>query len=369
MSNLFDPIKVGNIDCPNRIVMAPLTRCRADEGRIPNDLMAEYYAQRADAGLILSEATSVSAQGVGYPDTPGIWTEQQIAGWRKVTGAVHAAGGRIFLQLWHVGRVSDPYYLDGDLPVAPSAIAPAGHVSLLRPRREFVTPRALTLEEIPAIVESYREGAENAKRAAFDGVEIHAANGYLLDQFLQDSSNRRTDAYGGSVENRARLLLEVTDAVIAVWGAGRVGVHLAPRGDMHGMGDSNPPVTFGYVAEQLGRRGIAFIFTREKPGEDSIGPELKKRFGGVLIANEGFDHDSAQRMLAAGDADAVAFGKDFIANPDLVRRLQLHAPLNAYDADTFYGYGLPDPKAGYTDYPALPLAECKTSKATYKRNG
>ncbi|NDU91462.1 MAG: alkene reductase [Ferrovum sp.] len=353
MNSLFEPIQVGELNLPNRIVMAPLTRCRADEGRIPNALMAQYYAQRASAGLILSEATSVSPQGVGYPDTPGIWSEVQVEGWRRVTQAVHGAGGRIFLQLWHVGRVSHPNYLNGALPVAPSAIAPQGHVSLLRPPQDYVTPRALDLAEIPGIVATYRKGAENAKRAGFDGVEIHGANGYLLDQFLQDSTNTRTDAYGGSVENRARLLLEVTDAAIAVWGAGRVGVHLAPRGDAHTMGDSDPLGTFGYVAEQLGQRRIAFIFTRESLGDNRIGPALKKRFGGVLIANEGFNLDTAQQVLAAGEADAVSFGKEFISNPDLPRRLSLNAPLNPFHPETFYGYGQPDRAVGYTDYPGL----------------
>lgn len=353
MSNLIEPLQVGELNLPNRIVMAPLTRCRASAGRIPNALMAEYYAQRASAGLILSEATSVSPQGVGYPDTPGIWSDAQVEGWRRVTKAVHAAGGRIFLQLWHVGRISHPDYLDGELPVAPSAITPQGHVSLLRPQQEYVTPRALETAEIPGIVEAYRKGAENAKRAGFDGVEIHGANGYLLDQFLQDSTNKRNDIYGGSIENRARLMLEVTDAVISVWGAGRVGMHLAPRGDAHTMGDSNPLGTFGYVAEQLGKRGIAFIFTRESLGENRISPELKKRFGGVLIANEGFNRETAQQVIAAGEADAVSFGKNFISNPDLPRRLQLNVPLNAYHPETFYGYGLQDPRVGYTDYPSL----------------
>ncbi|EQD76877.1 xenobiotic reductase B, partial [mine drainage metagenome] len=227
---------------------------RASTGRVPNALMAEYYVQRASAGLILSEATAISPQGVGYPDTPGIWSEEQIIGWRQITEAVHAAGGRILLQLWHVGRISDPYYLEGALPVAPSPVAPAGHVNLLRPQRPFVTPRALELSELPGVVETYRQGALNAQSAGFDGVEIHGANGYLLDQFLQDSTNLRTDDYGGPVENRARLLLEVTDAVVSVWGAGRVGVHLAPRGDANDMGDSDPLHTFGYVAEQLGKR-------------------------------------------------------------------------------------------------------------------
>lgn len=353
MSNLIEPIQVGELNLPNRVVMSPLTRCRASVGRVPNALMAEYYAQRASAGLILSEATSVSPQGVGYPDTPGIWSDEQVEGWQLVTKAVHAAGGRIFMQLWHVGRVSHPDYLNGELPVAPSAIAPQGHVSLLRPQQEYVIPRALEISEIPSVVEAYRKGAENAKRAGFDGVEIHGANGYLLDQFLQDSTNKRNDAYGGSIENRARLMLEVTDAAISVWSAGRVGMHLAPRGDAHSMGDSNPLGTFGYVAEQLGKRGIAFIFIRESLGANRIGPELKRRFGGILIANEGFNRETAQQVVASGEADVVSFGKDFISNPDLPRRLQLNVPLNPYHPETFYGYGLQNPKVGYTDYPSL----------------
>jgi len=353
MNNLLKSLQVGELNLPNRVVMSPLTRCRASAGRVPNALMAEYYAQRASAGLIISEATSVSPQGVGYPDTPGIWSDEQVQGWKLVTKAVHAAGGRIFLQLWHVGRISDPEFLNGELPVAPSAIAAQGHVSLLRPLRDYATPRALETSEIPAIVEAYRKGAANAKEACFDGVEIHGANGYLLDQFLQDSTNKRSDAYGGSLENRARLMLEVTDAIISVWGVGRVGMHLAPRGDAHTMGDSNPLQTFGYVAEQLGKRGIAFIFTRESLGEKRISPELKKRFGGVLIANEGFNRETAQQVIAAGEADAVSFGKDFIANPDLPQRLQMNAPLNPYHGETFYGYGLQDPRVGYTDYPSM----------------
>ncbi|WFP49427.1 alkene reductase [Methylomonas sp. EFPC3] len=351
MNPLFDPIRIGDLELPNRIVMAPLTRCRAGAGRVPNALMAQYYAQRASAGLILSEATCVSPQGVGYPDTPGIWSEAQIEGWRGVTEAVHAAGGRMFLQLWHVGRISDPFYLDGELPVAPSAIAAQGHVSLLRPMRDFVTPRALALDEMPAIVEAFRQGAANAKLAGFDGVEIHAANGYLLDQFLQDSTNRRDDAYGGPVANRARLLLEVTDAAISVWGAGRVGVHLAPRCDMHSMGDSDPLTTFGYVAEQLGKRRLAFIFTREAQGADAISPALKRRFGGELIANENFSAETAAQAIASGDADAVSFGKHFIANPDLPHRLKTGAALTPFDASTFYLYGEAGPSEGYTDYP------------------
>ena len=349
MPTLFDPIQVGDLHLPNRIIMAPLTRCRAEPGRVPGALMAEYYVQRASAGLIISEATSVTPMGVGYPNTPGIWSAEQVQGWKNVTSAVHAAGGRIVLQLWHVGRISDPSYLDGELPVAPSAIQPKGHVSLIRPLKDFVTPRALETAEIAGIVEAYRQGAANAKAAGFDGVEIHGANGYLLDQFLQDSTNQRSDQYGGSLENRARLMLEVTDAVISVWGPGRVGMHLAPRADTHDMGDSNRAETFGYVARELGKRGIAFICTREKAGEDSLGPQLKQLFGGVYIANERFTKEQANRWLAEGKADAVAFGIPFIANPDLPARLASDAPLNEADSSTFYGSG----PIGYLDYPTL----------------
>jgi 2,4-dienoyl-CoA reductase-like NADH-dependent reductase (Old Yellow Enzyme family) len=350
MANLFDPITIGDLVLPNRIIMAPLTRSRAVGGsRVPNALMTEYYVQRASAGLILTEATAVTPQGVGYADTPGIWSDEQVAGWKQVTDAVHAAGGRIFLQLWHVGRISDPIFLDGQLPVAPSAIAAQGYVSLVRPKREYVTPRALGIEEIPGIVAAYRKGAENAKLAGFDGVEVHGANGYLLDQFLQDSTNKRTDAYGGSIENRARLLLEVTDACISVWGASRVGMHLAPRGDSHSMADSNPAETFGYVARELGKRGIAFIFAREALGENRLGPQLKQAFGGVYIANERMTKESAAQVLAAGEADAVAFGQLFIANPDLPHRFQVDAPLTAPRPETYF-----HPTAdGYTDYPKL----------------
>lgn len=351
MTSLFDPAQMGDLQLRNRIIMAPLTRCRASAGRVPNALMAEYYQQRASAGLILTEATSVTPMGVGYPDTPGIWSDEQVEGWKLVTDAVHQAGGLIFLQLWHVGRISDSSYLDGELPVAPSAIAAEGHVSLVRPEKPYEVPRALETDELPGIVEAYRKGAENAKRAGFDGVEIHGANGYLLDQFLQDSTNQRTDAYGGSIENRARLMLEVADAVIGVWGAGRVGMHLAPRGDAHTMGDSDPLATFSYVASELGKRKIAFIFARESLGENRIGPQLKAAFDGFYIANEGFDGSNAQQVLDAGEADAVSFGKLIIANPDLPRRLQENLPMNPPDFNTFYGVGLADPVTGYTDYP------------------
>jgi 2,4-dienoyl-CoA reductase-like NADH-dependent reductase (Old Yellow Enzyme family) len=349
MPSLFDPLTMGELTLPNRIVMSPLTRCRASPGRVPNAMMAEYYAQRASAGIIFSEATSVTPMGVGYPDTPGIWSKEQVEGWKQVTRAVHDAGGRMLLQLWHVGRISHPFYLDGAHPVAPSAIAAEGPVRLLRPQEPFPVPRALALEEIPGIIESYRRGAENALEAGFDAVELHGANGYLLDQFLQDGSNKRTDAYGGSIENRARLMLEVADTVISVWGAGRVGMHLAPRGDTHAMGDSNRLATFGFVARELGKRKIAFLCVREHTGEGRIGPELKKAFGGVYIANEGFTRETAERALAAGEADAVAFGKLFLANPDLPERFRQHAPLNAPNPETFYA---PGPQ-GYTDYPFL----------------
>lgn len=350
MASLFDPLVAGDLHFPNRILMAPLTRNRSSgDGRVPNALMRQYYIQRASAGAILTEATSVSPAGVGYPHTPGIWSREQTEGWRSIVEGVHQAGGRILLQLWHVGRISDPIYHDGRLPVAPSALAPKGTVSLLRPSRPYVVPRALALEEIPGVVEAFRHGASNAKSAGFDGVEIHGANGYLLDQFLQDSTNRRTDRYGGSLENRARLMLEVADAVSSVWGAGRVGMHLAPRADAHDMGDSNLGETFGYVARELGKRKLAFICVRESDKAPRLGPQLKAAFGGAYIANEGFTQESAEQALAAGDADAVAFGKLFIANPDLPRRFSEKHEANAWNADTFYSQG----PEGYTDYPAL----------------
>ncbi len=349
VTTLFDAIKLGDIELPNRIIMAPLTRSRAGISRIANRLMAEYYSQRASAGLILTEATVVSPMGIGYADTPGIWSAEQVEGWKLTTRAVHEAGGRIFLQLWHVGRVSDPSFLNGALPVAPSAVAAKGNVSLLRPQTPFATPRALARDEIPGIVEAFRKGAQNAQRAGFDGVELHGANGYLLDQFLQDGSNLRSDEYGGSIENRARLMLEAADAVISVWGAGRVGVHLAPRGDAHSMGDSDLARTFDYVARRLGERKIAFICAREYVGPDSLGPKLKAAFGGAYIANEKFTFESAEQAVEAGAADAVAFGKLFLANPDLPQRFALGAALNEPRAAEFYAGGA----RGYTDYPSL----------------
>ena len=369
MPTLFDSLKLGALSLPNRIIMAPLTRSRATpDGRVPTDVQAEYYVQRASAGLIISEATSVSAMGVGYAATPGIWSDEQTEGWNKVVKAVHDAGGRMVLQLWHVGRISDPLFLNGAVPEAPSAVRPRGHVSLVRPEKDYVTPRALQLSEIPGIVHAYKQGAENAVKAGFDGVHIHGANGSLLDEFLQDSTNKRDDEYGGSIENRARLMLEVTDACIDVWGADRVGMHLAPRMDSHDMGDSDRLGTFTHVARELGKRKIGWIAAREavigpdtklvdsqgrpKPiaNAESIGPALKDAFGGPYIVNEGFDLASGQKALAEDRADAVAYGKLFIANPDLVKRFAAGAPLNAWDPATFYSGGA----QGYTDYPALP---------------
>jgi len=368
MPTLFDPLKAGALTLPNRILMAPLTRSRATpDARIPTDLQADYYRQRASAGLIFSEATSVTPRGVGYEATPGIWSDEQVEGWKKTTRAVHEAGGRIALQLWHVGRISHPLFLNGELPESASAIRPAGRVSLVRPETDYVTPRALELSEIPRVIDEFRKGAENAKKAGFDAVHIHGANGYLLDQFLQDGTNQRSDKYGGSTPNRARLMLEVADAVLDVWGADRVGMHLAPRMDSHDMGDSDRLGTFTYVARELGRRKLAWIAAREyvlganskpvdsqgRPKEirnpDHIGPRLKEAFGGVYIANEGFTLETAQAALDEGWADAVAFGKLFIANPDLPRRFATGAPLNSWDAATFYAGG----EKGYVDYPAL----------------
>lgn len=347
---LFEPLKLGDVTISNRIVMAPLTRQRSGSSRIPNELMREYYEQRSSAGLILTEATCIDPMGVGYKDTPGIWNEEQVVGWKKITAAVHRKNGKIFLQLWHVGRVSDPSFLNGQTPVAPSALPPKGHVSLLRPQRPFVTPRALETTEVQQIVQLYKKAAENAKRADFDGVEIHAANGYLIDQFLQTKTNHRIDQYGGSVENRARFLLEIADAIISVWGSGRVGVHLAPACDSHDMGDENPKETFGYVARQLGQRKIAFIFTREGQREGYLTPHLKKEFGGPVIGNQGLDPQQAAALITDGDIDAASWGKYFISNPDLPERILKNKPLAPFNPETFYTEGA----VGYVDYPTAP---------------
>lgn len=346
---LLTPLKIGDLTLKNKIIMAPLTRQRAGTSRTPNKMMATYYGQRASAGLILTEATSVTPMGVGYKDTPGIWNQEQVEGWKLVTQAVHEKQGKIFLQLWHVGRVSDPMYLKGETPVAPSAIRPKGHVSLVRPERPYVIPRALETHEVKQLVQTYKEAGIKAKEAGFDGVEIHAANGYLIDQFLQSSTNTRQDEYGGSVANRARFLLEITDALIEIWGSSRVGVHLAPRCDAHDMGDINPKEIFGHVAHELGLRKIAFIFTREAQGEGYLTPYLKEKFKGVVIANQELDVASAKKLVESGVADAISWGKYFISTPDLVERVTKDVAFNSFNPDTFYSEG----EVGYTDYPFL----------------
>ena len=351
MAQLNSPLTLGELKLKNRVVMAPLTRSRATAERVPTAMMAEYYAQRASAGLIISEATVISEEANGYLNTPGLFTDAQVEGWKLVTDAVHARDGLIVAQLWHVGRVSHPDLLNGETPVAASAVQQAGHVSLLRPKREYVVPRALEISEIQAIVEQYEQSAIKAKLAGFDGVELHGANGYLIDQFLQSSTNLRDDIYGGSVENRARFLLEVVDALIEVWGAGRVGVHLAPRGDEHDMGDANARETFGYVLEKLGKRQIAFFFTREYLADDSISEYMQQRSGNVpYIANMKLSREDAINLLETGKADAVSFGKDYISNPDLYERLVEDAPLNELVFDNMIGSQTAE---GYIDYPTL----------------
>jgi 2,4-dienoyl-CoA reductase-like NADH-dependent reductase (Old Yellow Enzyme family) len=346
---LLDPIKIGDLSLPNRIIMAPLTRLRGTADHLPTALQIEYYRQRASAGLIISEGTPVSPMGVGYAQVPGIWSREQMELWKPIVEAVHEAGGRMFAQIWHVGRVSHSMFLQGKLPVAPSAIAPAGHVSIVRPEVGFETPHALTLDEIKEVIEEFRLGALHAREAGFDGVEIHGANGYLLDQFLHSGSNLRTDEYGGSVENRGRFMLEVADAAISVWGAGRVGMHLAPRGDVMSMDDANPAEMFLYVARELGKRKLAFLLAREYEAPGWLGPQLKKAFGGVYIANEKFTQASADAAIVRGDCDAVAFGKMFISNPDLVERFVEGAPLTPPNPATFYAHGA----EGYVDYSVL----------------
>ena len=351
MSNLFTPLKLGALELDNRVVMAPLTRCRAGDGNAPQAFNAQYYAQRASLGLIVSEATQISAQGVGYPSTPGIHSAEQVAGWKGVTEAVHQAGGLMVLQLWHVGRISHPSLQpDGALPVAPSAIRPDGDASTYDGPLAFVTPRALETGEIAALIEQYRDAAVNAREAGFDGVEVHAANGYLLDQFLRDGTNRRGDRYGGSIENRARLLMEVLEAVTAVWGGGRVGLRLSPGNSFNSISDSAPDETFGHVARAINRFDLAYLHVVEfGAGEVFDKAKLRAAFQGPYMANGGYGHDSATAAIAAGQADAVAFGQLVIANPDLAARFADGGALNAPDPSTFYGG---DAK-GYTDYPAL----------------
>ena len=358
--DLFTPIQLGRYELPNRIVMAPLTRNRAGADDAPIAMHAEYYRQRASAGLIITEATQVAPLGQGYPHTPGIYSQAQVAAWSRVTESVHQQGGRIFLQLWHVGRISHPSFHNGELPVAPSALQPAGEAMTYEGMQPFVTPRALELDEIPEIVEQFRQGAKNALAAGFDGVEVHGANGYLLDQFLRDGSNHRTDAYGGSVENRARLLLEVTQAVIEVWGSDRVGVRLSPSNTFNDMSDSDPQATFSYAVQALNKFDLAYIHLLE-PSEADLRyggtpiptREFRPLYDGNLMTNWDYDQAKGNGAIAAGEADLVSYGKLFIANPDLPQRFKLNAPLNEPDPKTFYG----GDEQGYTDYPFLETSQ------------
>ena len=349
MPTLLDPIRIGDLELPNRVLMAPMTRLRASVQNIPTPIMTEYYTQRASAGLIIAEATPVAPMALGYAQVAGIWSEEQIKAWQDVTSSVHEHGGRIFMQLWHVGRISDPMFLHGALPVAPSAIAAAGHVSLVRPEKAFVTPRALETREVYGVVEEFRLAALNAQRAGFDGVEIHAATGYLIDQFLESGTNHRSDDFGGTLENRARLLLLVVDACTSVWGPGRVGVRVSPRGDRHDVSDANPAETFKYVARECGRLKLAYLHAREFRAADSLGPDLKHEFDGIFIANENFTFESANDALARGEADAVSFARLFISNPDLPKRFADGGVLSSADPATFYAHG----REGYVDHPAM----------------
>jgi N-ethylmaleimide reductase len=353
---LFTPTKIGKLSLENRIAMAPLTRGRANADHSPNELMAEYYEQRASAGLIITEATAISPQGYGWFGSPGIYSPKHVEGWRLVTNAVHRNGGRIFLQLWHMGRVSHPDFQGGALPVAPSAIAANGESRTPRGKKPYVTPRALETSEVGTTVEDYAKATRFARDAWFDGVEIHAANGYLVDQFLRDGSNQRNDRYGGTVENRVRFLLEVAEAAADSWSPDRVGVRLSPTNSFNSMSDTDPLKTFTYAAHALNKLGLAYLHVFEglpghwsaQPGE-AITPHLRRLFKGPLIVNGGYDRHAAVRMLTEGGADLVAFGSSFIANPDLVERFRAGAPLNAPDTETFYSGGA----RGYTDYPAL----------------
>jgi N-ethylmaleimide reductase len=359
-SKLFEPYQLGPITLPNRLVMAPLTRNRAVAGLAPNPLAIEYYAQRASAGLLVTEASQISQQGQGYQDTPGIYSKEQVAGWRKVTNRVHERGGRIFIQLWHVGRISHTSLQPGNgAPVAPSAIRAKGKTFVGGTFTDISEPRELKLEEIPGIIESFKRGAANALEAGFDGIEIHGANGYLLDQFARDGTNKRTDAYGGSIENRARLMLEITKAVAAEAGPERTGIRISPVTPSNDISDSDPQPLFDYIVDQLNALRLVYLHVVEGTtgGPRDIAPfdygSLRKRFEGAYMANNGYDLELANKVLAAGEADLIAFGKLFIANPDLVERLKRGAPLNTPDTATFYGGGA----KGYTDYPTLEAAQ------------
>lgn len=356
LPTLFDPIQLGAIDAPNRILMAPLTRARATRDHVPTPIMAEYYAQRAGAGLIISEATGISRQGLGWPYAPGLWSDDQVAAWKPVTQAVHDAGGRIVAQLWHMGRLVHSS-VTGEQPVAPSPLTGPGHAHTYEGKPGYEEPRALDISEIPGLLGTYATAARNAIAAGFDGVQIHAANGYLIDEFLRDGVNRRTDAYGGSAENRVRLLQEVTRTVVDAIGAERTAVRLSPNGDTQGTDDSDPASLFPVAAQALDALGIAFLELRELTPEGTYGssdvprqsPLIRQHFGGPLILNSDYTGASAQAAVAAGEADGIAFGRPFIANPDLPERIRIDAPLNPQRPALFYTQGA----EGYTDYPAL----------------
>ncbi len=355
--NLFSKYKLGDLELQNHMVMAPMTRCRALAGNVPGPLTVTYYVQRASAGLIITEGSQVSPQGVGYVRTPGIHSPEQVAGWKKVTEAVHDAGGKIFLQLWHVGRVSHPDFLGGELPVAPSALPLEGYVHTPLGKKKIETPRALELDEIPGIIEQFRKGAQNAKAAGFDGVEIHGANGYLLDQFLRDGSNRRTDKYGGSLENRVRLPLEVTEAVVSVWGADRVGYHISRHVSYYSMSDTNPRRTYSYFAEELNKIRLGYLQIVESvggwmgavPKDVRLAPTIREIFEGTLILNGGYDAKSGNEAIEKGHADLISFGVLYLANPDLPERFRKNARLNSPDVATYYV----GEEKGYIDYPKL----------------
>ncbi|WVV49112.1 alkene reductase [Pseudomonas sp. NA13] len=354
--NLFTPYTLGDLTLSNRVVLAPLTRNRAGQGFVPSEFAATYYSQRASAGLLISEASQVSQQGQGYQDTPGIYTQAQIDGWRTVTEAVHAKGGRIFLQLWHVGRVSHvDLQANGVAPVAPSALRPATKVFVNNSFEDVSEPRALDISELPGIINDFRQAAANAIAAGFDGVEIHGANGYLLDQFIKDGANVRTDAYGGSIENRARLLLEVTAAVVEEVGANRTGLRISPVSPANGVSSSAPQAQFDYLVEQLNALDIVYLHVVEGAtgGPRDVAPfdfaALRQRFKNTYIANNGYDLELATSRLVEDKADLIAFGRPFIGNPDLVERLRTGSPLSAFNPATLYGGGA----TGYIDYPTL----------------
>jgi N-ethylmaleimide reductase len=356
LMDLFSNYKLGDLKLSNRMVMAPMTRCRAVEGNIPNPLAVTYYTQRSQAGLIITEGSQISSQGVGYIRTPGIYSPEQVAGWQKITKAVHEAGSKIFLQLWHVGRVSHPDFHDGQLPVAPSALPVEGAVHTPLGKKKIEIPHSLEVDEIPGIISQYKRAAENAKAAGFDGVEIHGANGYLLDQFLRDGSNIRTDKYGGSLQNRARLPIEVAEAVAAVWGAGKVGYRISPHFKRYSMHDSNPRETFSYLAKELNNLGLGYLHMIERVGEPMlVAPEerfastIRQIFRGALILNGGYDARKGNEAIRKGEADLISFGVPFLANPDLPERFKRNAPLNLPDSETYYA----GEETGYIDYPML----------------